>query len=470
MAMGPQTRPAQHAIIRSVENALVLPFLAGQAMEEDLYQESLSSEDAQGNLHLLLAQRRILKLPESATAKPQKVNRLGIVGSGPAAISLVIAAAENALPTILFERDARAAKVAQERLEAALTTRKAPVGGWPAAMQHVSVTYDPAQLVESDLVTEAVADAAETKQQVMRWLADLVPAATILATHSATLAVGPTAEASGRAGQVVGMAVAPGAPRLRLAEIIPGDKTSPGAVLTLHNLLQRMGVSALRCGSHGGTIGMRMMAALRDAADYLLDLGASCGQVDGVLMQFGKANGVFAPMDMNGLETELAQASQLHHADHYPRRHLARLRDLIAEQRTGQAAGKGYYDWVDEAPVDRARDADGTQTPDTETITRLCLGAMINEGARLLREGVALRPSDIDLVMVRNHGFAAWRGGVMNAADQMGLFTLQRAMKPHGEAEPRLFAADPGIEALIRNGEGFDALNGTGPKKRSFDA
>lgn len=93
---------------------------------------------------------------------------------------------------------------------------------------------------------------------------------------------------------------------------------------------------------------------------------------------------------------------------------------------------------------------------------------MVNEGARLLREGVALRPSDIDMVMVRSHGFPAWRGGVMNAADQIGLFTLVRAMAPHGQAKPRLFAPDPGIAELIRNGEKLDVLNGVGHKRRKI--
>ncbi len=465
-AFGPHTRFAQHAILRTVENALVLPFMAGQAMEDDLYKECLASDDAQGNLHMILAVRRLVNLPEAGAAKPQAGQCLGIVGAGPAAISLVLAALESGLPTVWFERDEAAANAAKARLEQRLDAQKMPTDQWYALMQRLTVTHDPQRLTEADLVIEAVADNAQTKQQVMEWLAGIMPSATILVTHSATLPVDQIAEASGRAGQVVGMYGVPGAHRARLAELIPGSKTSAVATMTLHAVLNRIGISAIRCGSQGGTIGARMVAACRDAADFALDLGATPGQVDKALVGFGKANGVFGPLDMVGLEHELAQAMQTYQASRYPSRHLARLRELIAEGRTGRAAGKGFYDWVNGVPQARSSDRPRPDAPDAETIAKICLGAMMNEGARLLREGVALRASDIDVVMVRSHGFPAWRGGVMNAADQLGLFTLQQATKPYAEAAPRLFALDPGIDELIWNGEGFAVLNGVGAKRR----
>ncbi len=468
-ALGTSARPAQHAVLRLVENALVLPFLAGQAMEEDLCRESLGSEDAQGNLYMLSALRRLVNLPEATKAKPKPVQCLGVVGSGPAAVALVLAALEHGVPTVWFERDEASVQGAKERLEQALEAQKTPPERWYELNQHLTTTHDAGELTKADLLIEAVADNASTKQQVIAWLAGFMPESAILVTHSATLPVDPTARASGRAGQVVGLSVALGVKRARLVELIPGPDSAAVATLTLHRLMLKIGISPVRCGSQGGTIGLRMMAALRDAADYALDLGATPAQVDQALVQFGKATGVFAEMDIAGLLAELDRALQTHHAERAAHRHLTRLQSLVTQGRLGRTSGKGFYDWEQGAPKPRPEDAPRPDAPDAQTITQLCLGAMMNEGARLLREGVALRPSDIDMVMVRSHGFPAWRGGVMNASDQVGLFTLQRAMRPHAEAEPRLFSPDPGIEALVRNGEGFSALNGVGAKRRRID-
>jgi 3-hydroxyacyl-CoA dehydrogenase len=466
-ALSSAARPAQKAVVTLVENALVLPFAAGLALEEDLYQQELQSDDAQGNLHMLHAMRRLGNLPEAAKAKPLTVQHVGIVGSGPAALALVSAAVTAGQSTIWFERDEAAVRAATERLEQAMDAQKMPPDQWYKLMQALNVTHDPMQLAQADLVIEAVADNPRTKAQVMAWLAQIMPAASILVSHSASLPVAPTAQASGREGQVVGLSIQQTARRLRLAEVIPGPNTTAAAVMTLRAGLQQMGISAVRCGSQGGSIGMRMMAALREAADYALDLGASPALVDQALVSFGCNAGVFAAMDAAGLLAELDRALHMPQMPH--KRHLARLQALVDQGRLGRTAGKGFYDWAQDTPQPRAQDVLGPDAPDANTITQLCLGAMMNEGARLLREGVALRPSDIDLVMVRAHGFPAWRGGVMNAADQMGLFTLQRAMRPHAGAAPGLFAPDPGIEALIRNGEGFAALNGVGAKRRRIE-
>jgi 3-hydroxyacyl-CoA dehydrogenase len=462
------TREAQHAVVKAVENALVLPFAAGSAMEEDLYQSCLNSDVAQGHRHLLLAQRRLMNLPESASAKPLPVATLGVVGSGPSAVALVLAALENRMPTIWFEREAATVQRASARLDLELERRNISSEQRGDMKQQLKLTHDPRHLIEAELVVEAVADTQATKCQVMEWLSGFMPAAAILVTNSATLSVDATAQSSERPSQVVGMYLAPGGKRAQLVELIPGSKSTASSIVTLHSVLQKIGLPAVRCGSLGGTIGARMMAACKDAAAFAVELGATPAQVDAALVRFGKTNGVFAAMDGVGITEELARSEQLFRPELYPNSHLAALKELLSQDRTGRDVGKGFYDWIDDAPVPRAADRPGQDAPDEDTIVKLCLGAMMNEAARLLREEIALRPSDIDMVMVRHHGFPAWRGGVLNAAEQLGLFSLQRAMAAFADAKPRLFAADPGIDALIRNGEGFDVLNGTGNKRRKI--
>lgn len=467
-AMDDETRPAQKAILQTVESAQLLPFSAGLALEETLYEECMSSDIAQGYLHIMQAQQRALKLPNTMKARSAKVERLGVVGSGPAAMALILAALNAGVPTILFEGSETELNQAKTRLEATLEARKIQPDQWYALMQLLTMTHEPQALSEADVVIEAVADTPAAKQKVMKILSQVIPAASFLVTHSATLSVDQTAEVSERAGQVVGMHLVPTQTGVRLAEVLPGEHSTDLAVATLHTFLRQLGIAPVHCSSHGGTIGARMMAACRSAAAFVLDLGGMPDQVDLALMKFGKANGVFAPMDMAGLDSELLQAVQTHQKDRFPQRHLTRVQTMVDAGRTGRKAGKGFYDWQENTPSRRGEDQPGPDAPDADLIVKLCLGAMMNEGARLLREGVARRPSDIDLVMVCNHGFPAWRGGVMNAADQMGLFTLQMAMKPHAKAAPRLFTADPGIDELIRNGETFDALNGVGHHRRKI--
>ena len=467
-ALGTAPRLVHRAVLETVEAAQLLPFEAGAALEEALYGDCAQSDEAQGLLHLALAQRRTTNLPEATNATARKVSVLGIIGSGPSARALVAAALQAGLAVLWFERDVDAVERALKRLEYLFETEKVPPETQSSWMLQLVPIHRLDDLAEADVVIEAVADTPHTKSQVMRALSRFMPQQAVLVAHSATQSVDQIAKDTGRAGQILGLHLIPAPLRARVAEIIPGSETDPESVVTLHAVLERLKINPVWCGSRGGSIGMRMLAAQREAANFALRLGASPAQVDTALLGFGMSNGVFAPLDMVGFTSELSRMAQLHNREQYPLEHLARLSALINEGRKGRGDGGGFYDWDDNRPNPRDTDQPGRNAPDAQRLQHLMLGAMMNEGARLLREGVALRPSDIDLVMVRNYGFPAWRGGPMNAADRIGLFTLARAMKPHAKACPRLFAADPGIEALIRNGETLDVLNGVGANRRQI--
>lgn len=465
-ALGDDAPVPEARLIDCVERALLLPFAAGEDFEQVAFEEAATSDQAQGLLHVQLALRRAPNMPEALKAKPLPVSALGVIGGGPAAAALVQGALKAGLNVTWFERSAQAAQTARDRLDRLFEAAQEDPETRRACLTQLGETQDLRDLARADLVIDAVADHPRTKAQLFAALDKVLPAATVLLTQTATQEIAPIALASGRVGQVVGMQALAGSGAARLAEVIPGPASSAAATVTAADCLRRIGYVPVRCGSGGGTIGLRMICALRDAADYLLARGASPAQVDADLAAYGLTGGVFGVLDSQGLEPVLRRAGQLHQRGRYALHHLARIQALVAQGRTGRASGAGFYDWDGDRPVPRPDDTVASSALPRSSILPLCLGAMMNEGARLLREDVALRPSDIDLVMIRHYGFPAWRGGPMNAADRTGLFTLVRAMKPHADDAPRLFGADEGIAALIRNGEKLEVLNTVGRGRR----
>lgn len=340
--LGKSPRLVQKSIVEAVESAQLLPFSAAATMEEALYEECARSDEAQGLLHMALAQRRTGNLPEAAEAGPIQVSTVGIVGSGPSARALVLAALEAGLGVCWFERDDEAVAAAKARLDQMFKSERIGPRRRAALLTLLQTTTDYKDLARAELVIEALADTPRTKRQVMAVLSGVMPASSVLVTHSATQGIDQIAEGTDRASQIVGLHFVPTRNRVRVAEYIPGGHSSATAVVTLHALLQRLNISPVRCGSQGGTIGARIMAACREAADYALDLGATPARVDAALVAFGKANGVFAVMDMVGLQTELERAAQLYQRRQYPLGHLGRAEALVLEGRKGRGQGGGY--------------------------------------------------------------------------------------------------------------------------------
>lgn len=462
-AMGDSALLVENSLVDCVERALLLPFEAGLAFEEEAFIDCAASDQASGLLNVQLAQRRAPNMPEAIAAQPHIVSRLGVVGGGATSATLVEGALKAGILVWWFERSDEATALARARLEKIFETVQIDPETRRACLAQLTMTLDLRDLAQADVVIEAVADNPRTKAQLFSALGKVVSKDTILVTHTPTQPIANIAEAAAHPHQVVGLYAPPAAARARLAELIPGPQSADKAVVTVAELLRRIGVLPIRAGGGGGTIGLRMVSALRDAADVILDLGGSPDQIDAALSAWGIRGGVFMAMDAGGLEPMVRRVAQLHHREDHSMRHLERVRKLIASGRTGRADGAGFYDWVEGKAHPRDPRGDG---PSQDEIVHLCLGAMMNEGARLLREGVALRPSDIDLVMIRHYGFPAWRGGPMHAADRVGLFTLVRAMKPHEADAPRLFGPDAGVADLIKNGENFEVLNAVGRNRR----
>jgi 3-hydroxyacyl-CoA dehydrogenase len=326
-----------------------------------------------------------------------------------------------------------------------------------------------------------VADTLATKQQVLAALDRLAPEGAVLATTSQLHPVAQIAAATARPDAVLGLRLAPPAHLSRLAEVIPGPATSDAAIArSVAMLRDRLGRIPVRTGTGGGGMGEVILAALREAGAGMLRLGTSPAAIDKALQSYGFAHGLFRQMDLMGLEVCMAQGRVAVARLESGQQYLADLDRLIMAGRTGQVAGRGYYLWQEGQPQsDRAvaaildvAVAEAMPAPraplSPEGIILRAVAAMANAGARALREGIALRPSDIDTVMIHGHGFPRWHGGPMKAADLVGLFEIQQALKRFSPENPALYTPDPGFAALVREGESFDALNRLGRKRRSI--
>ena len=259
---------------------------------------------------------------------------------------------------------------------------------------------------------------------------------------------------------------------MRLLEIVVGDATSADAVATGVALGKRLGKVVVRSGVCDGFIGNSIFAGYRAVADFLIEDGASPYEVDKALRGFGMALGPFQVSDLAGLDIGWARRKRLA-ATRDPADRYVEIADTLCENGWfGQKTGRGYYKYTEVAPrgepdadvmavIDAARDAKGI-TPKsftTEEIQRRCLAVMVNIGARLLREGIATRPSDIDTVLVHGYGFPRWRGGPMKAADHAGLLGIKRDLERFAEEDPRFWKVEPIFDELVRNGRKFADLN-----------
>jgi len=314
-----------------------------------------------------------------------------------------------------------------------------------------SLSYD--DLGAADLVIEAVFEDMKIKRQVFATLDRVMKPGAILATNTSTLDVNQLASATRRPQDVVGMHFFSPANMMKLLEVVRGEKTGADVLATVMQLARRIGKTAVLADVCDGFIGNRMIEHYLRQAMFLVDEGASPAQVDGALERFGMAMGPFRMSDLAGLDV----GWRIRQRRYVEKPHVmySRIGDRLCEQgRFGQKTGAGWYryeagrrDALQDPAVDALiadyRGQVGV-TPrhirDEEIVDR-CILALVNEGARVLDEGIAQRASDIDVVYLTGYGFPRYRGGPMFYADQLGLFNAERRM--------REFSALPGADATF---------------------
>ena len=438
LATSARGRTAPQRIVDALEIGVTLPAQEAARRTREMFLEMVASTESKAMRHLFFAEREAAKLPaDCREAARRSIERVGVLGGGTMGAGIAINFAENGLSVTVIETDEPAAARAMDRIrstwEAARAKGKLDETGFAARMGRVAVSTDFSVLAPMDLVVEAVFEDLQVKQDVFRRLDATCRPGAILASNTSYQDLNAIAAVTARAGDVIGMHYFSPANIMKLLEVVRGGATSPDVVATVMELARRIGKVPALVGVCYGFVGNRMLLPYGREAQMLLLEGATPAQIDAAMEAFGMAMGPCAVSDLAGLDIGYrARAARKDRPDD-PR--WFRVGDALVEQgRLGQKSGAGFYRYE---AGSRERQSDpavqalirteaarlGTvqrEISDTLIVERL-LYAMVNEGCRVLEEGVAQRASDIDLIYANGYGFPVARGGPMMYAQTVGL-------------------------------------------------
>jgi 3-hydroxyacyl-CoA dehydrogenase len=425
---------AAHKLIDAVEASTQLPFPQGLAREFRLFEELVVGEQARSLMHVFFAERELGKIPGLPPAPPNRVTKAAIVGAGTMGTGIAITFANAGIPVWVLDIKPEQLERGKETLAKTLASQvaKGRLTADEAAKRGALVSFagDYDAIADVDLVIEAVFENMDVKKEVFRALDRAVKADAILATNTSTLDVDEIASATTRPGNVVGMHFFSPANVMKLLEVVRGTSSSAAALATAMGVGKMLRKTSVLSGNAFGFIGNSMFFDYAREATYLIEEGALPQQVDAVLERFGFAMGPFRTFDLAGVD--VSWRIEQEHPQTVGRQ--SQLVDrLYHAGRYGQKTGSGYYTYEkgrrDAIPdpqfeamlLEESQKLGITrrQIPEDEILER-CLYPLIDRGARLLGDGIALRPGDIDIVWIFGYGFPPHRGGPMWYADTVG--------------------------------------------------
>jgi 3-hydroxyacyl-CoA dehydrogenase len=460
-------------IIKSVQAAAELPFAAGMQREAELFQELMTSSESRAQRHVFFAEREVAKIPGLPKDTAQReIKTAAVIGAGTMGGGIAMNFANAGIPVTLLEinREAldRGIGVIRKNYEATASKGRLTAADVEKRMGLItpSTSYDDIQ--QADVVIEAVFENMEIKQEVFRKLDSVAKPGAILATNTSTLNVDTIASATKRPQDVIGMHFFSPANVMRLLENVRGKQTANDVIATVMNLSRRIGKIGALVGVCDGFVGNRMLHQRTREAMFLVEEGAKPEQIDKVLYDFGFPMGPFAMADMAGLDVGYKVREERRKAGKIEPRESLWIDRIVEMGRHGQKTKAGIYRYEDgrtplpDPEIERliaqcARDAGiaQRQISDQEILER-CLYPMVNEGAKILEEGIAARALDIDIIWINGYGFPAYRGGPMFWADEIGLKTVCDAYQKYArQCGDTYWKPAPLLERLAREGKGF---------------
>src|SRR3984957_2347997 len=472
--------PAPLACVEAVAAAVDRPFDAGIKRERELFTTLILSPESAALRHVFQAERaasHIEGVPNDTPVRP--IRKVGVIGAGTMGGGIAMSLINAGLPVVLLEtkQDALDRGLANIRrnYQGALRKGMLTEASLAERLALITPTLDFGLLRDVDLSIEAVFESMEVKRQVFENLDKVIRPGAILASNTSALNLDEIANFTKRPQDVIGMHFFSPANVMRLLEVVRGAKTAKDVLATVMRLAKSMGKIAVVSGVCDGFIGNRMLARYGAAAHDLIMTGALPQQVDAALQDFGMAMGPFRVGDLAGLD--IGWALRKRRSAEFPDRDFSTVADDLCEAgRFGQKTGAGWYRYESDsrnpipdpkvtAIIEQYRRQKGI-TPrevSSQEIVERCIYALINEGARILEDGIAQRASDIDLVYLNGYGFPAYRAGPMFFADQTGLHDIARALKRIA-AEPgsdkAFWTPAPLLTRLADQGQTFSGFKG----------
>ncbi|RKF43946.1 3-hydroxyacyl-CoA dehydrogenase NAD-binding domain-containing protein [Paraburkholderia fungorum] len=465
-------------IVDAVEAAVEQPFEDGLRLERKLFLACLDSPQRAGLIHAFFAEREVLKAPETREAKPRALNSIGVVGGGTMGAGIAVAVLDAGLPVTMIERDD--ASLARGRAHIEKVYDSLIAKGRMSAEKKADVmtrwqgstTYD--ALADADLVIEAVFEELSVKKAVFAELDRVCKTGAVLATNTSYLDIDAIAASISRPADVIGLHFFSPANIMKLLEVVVPKQVSADVVATAFELAKKLRKTPVRAGVCDGFIGNRVLAVYRSAADAMMEDGASPYQIDAAVRAFGFPMGPFQVVDLAGGDIGWATRKR-RAATRNPNARYVQIADRLCERGWfGQKTGRGFYLYPEgsrtgapdpevEAIIEAERERAGV-TPRAftdEEIIRRYMAAMINEGANVVHEGIALRPLDVDVTFLYGYGFPRYRGGPMKYADTVGLATVLADIREFAREDPLFWRASPLLIELVERGADFASLNQT---------
>jgi 3-hydroxyacyl-CoA dehydrogenase len=456
--------------VEAVRAAFTMPFDDGLNVEREQFQRLVAGEQSQALRHIFFGEREAQRVPGlPADAKSLPVNKLVVIGGGTMGGGIAMSAANNGLPVTIVETSEEALRKGLARCEAnwqrTVSSGRLSQAEYEKRRALLTGSIDFEKAVgEADLVIEAVFENMDVKKEVFARLDKAARPGIVLASNTSTLSIDEIASATRRPELVIGMHFFSPANVMRLLENVRGAATSPAAIATATEVGKRIGKLPVLVGNCDGFVGNRMTGKRGPQVEKLLLEGCLPQDIDRVMEGYGMAMGPLATGDLAGLDIGAAVRKA--------RGTVAPVADaVVAVGRFGQKTGKGYYDYdenrkrlpskeVEQIILDVAEKMQvrRRRIEDQEILERLLL-PMVNEGARILDEGVASRPIDIDVIFVNGFGWPAFRGGPMFWADRMGLKEVRDRLAHYAEMTgDKNLQPSALIERLAAEGGSFAGL------------
>jgi 3-hydroxyacyl-CoA dehydrogenase len=468
---------APQKIVDAVEAAVVLDIDAGLERERALIAECFVHPQARALQHVFFAERQVAKIPNLAKeTQSRPIAKVAIIGAGTMGGGIAMNFANAGIPVTLLEVSAegleRGLGVVRKNYEASAAKGKLTAAQVEARMAHITPTLAYSDLADADLIIEAVFETLDVKRQVFQELDKVAKAGAILASNTSYLSIDTIAQYTTRPADVVGLHFFSPANVMRLLEIVRGEKTAPDVLATSLELARRIKKIGVVAGNCHGFIGNRMLEGYGREANLLVLEGASPAQVDKVLFDFGMPMGAFAMSDMAGLDIGYRSRKERQLTNLQAR--AGRVGDKLVEAgRLGLKSGAGFYDYAPGSRTPMPSDATAqiiaqvqagegisARKIDDQEILERCFFALVNEGLKILGEGMAYRASDIDIVYINGYGFPAYRGGPMHWAENaIGLKTLLERLQHYAaQTGAPWWTPAPLLERLVSEGRSLASI------------